>query len=156
RNALDAAVLGYMNIAALRQHIKPDERIHGIFTDSADAANVVPATAGGIWSVRSPKMRKLDALKERVLDCLEAGTKAAGCTMTYEWKDPAYADLVDLEPFDDLYVENAARFGREVLDHRAIPGVVGSTDMGNISYLVPSIHPMIQVSPPNVAIHTED
>ena len=101
-------------------------------------------------------MRKLDPLKQRVLDCLEAGTKAAGCTMTYEWKDPAYADLVDLEPFDDLYVENMARLGREVLDHRAIPGVVGSTDMGNVSYLVPSIHPMIQVSPPHVAIHTED
>ena len=61
RNALDAAVLGYMNIAALRQHIKPDERIHGIFTDSGDAANIVPAKAGAIWYVRSPKMRKLDA-----------------------------------------------------------------------------------------------
>ena len=52
RNALDAAVLGYMNIAALRQHIKPDERIHGIFTDSGDAANIVPAKAGAIWYVR--------------------------------------------------------------------------------------------------------
>jgi amidohydrolase len=156
RNALDAAVLGYMNVAALRQHIKPQERIHGIFTDSGDAANIVPAKAGAIWYVRSPKMRGLETLKERVLDCLEAGAKAAGCEMTYEWMDPAYADLVDLEPFDDLYVANAARLGREVLDHRAIPGVVGSTDMGNVSYLVPSIHPMIQVSPPHVAIHTEE
>jgi amidohydrolase len=156
RNALDAAVLGYVNIAALRQHIRPDERIHGIFTDTGDAANIVPAKAGAIWYVRSPKFRGLDHLKQRVIDCLEAGTKAAGCTMTYDWKDPAYADLVDLEAFDDLYVANAARIGREVLDHRAIPGVIGSTDMGNVSYLVPSIHPMIQVSPPHVAIHTED
>jgi amidohydrolase len=156
RNALDAAVLGYMNVAALRQHIKPQERIHGIFTDSGDAANIVPAKAGAIWYVRSPKMRGLETLKQRVLDCLEAGAKAAGCEMTYEWMDPAYADLVDLEPFDDLYVANAARLGREVQDHRAIPGVVGSTDMGNVSYLVPSIHPMIQVSPPHVAIHTEE
>jgi metal-dependent amidase/aminoacylase/carboxypeptidase family protein len=143
-------------VAALRQHIRSDERIHGIFTESGDAPNVVPARAGAIWYVRSPKFRGLEPLKQRVLDCLEAGTKAAGCTMTYEWKDPAYADLVDLEPYDDLYVGNMARLGREVLDHRAITGVVGSTDMGNVSYLVPSIHPMIQVSPPNVAIHTEE
>jgi amidohydrolase len=156
RNALDAAVLGYMNVAALRQHIRSDERIHGIFTESGDAANIVPARAGAIWYVRSPKFRGLEPLKQRVLDCLEAGTKAAGCTMTYEWLDPAYADLVDIDPYIDLYAANLARFGREVQDHRRLPGVVGSTDMGNVSYLVPSIHPMIQVSPPNVAIHTED
>src|SRR3954469_18822182 len=127
RNALDAAVLGYMNVAALRQHIRPDERIHGIFTDTGDAANIVPARAGAIWYVRSPKFRGLDHLKQRVIDCLEAGASAAGCTMSVDWKDPAYADLIDLEPFDDLYVANAARLGREVQDYRAIPGVVGTT-----------------------------
>lgn len=156
RNALDAAVLGYVNVAALRQHISPQERIHGIFTKAGDAANVVPAETSAVWYVRSPKLRRLARLKERVEACLEAGAAAAGCTMDLEWKDPAYADLVDLEPFDDLYVANAARLGRVVGDHHLLPGVVGSTDMGNVSYLVPSIHPMIAVSPPNVAIHTED
>jgi metal-dependent amidase/aminoacylase/carboxypeptidase family protein len=155
RNALDAAVLGYVNVAALRQHIRPTERIHGIFTKAGDAANIVPAHTKAVWYVRSPKRRHLDALKARVLACLQAGASAAGCEMTYEWKDPAYADLVDLDSFADLYVDNAARLGRTVADHRAGPGVVGSTDMGNVSHRVPSIHPMIQVSPPTVAIHTE-
>jgi len=156
RNALDAAVLGYMNVAALRQHIAPTERIHGIFTKAGDAPNIVPEHTEAVWYVRSPKLHRLEALKARVLACLEAGATAAGCTMSYEWVDPAYADLVDLDPFADLYVDNAARLGRIVGDHRELAGVVGSTDMGNVSHLVPSIHPMIQVSPPNVAIHTQD
>ncbi len=76
--------------------------------------------------------------------------------MTYEWQEPVYADLVDIDPFIDLYVANVERSGRTVHDHRRFPGLVGSTDMGNISYLVPSIHPIIGVSPPNVAIHTKE
>ncbi len=76
--------------------------------------------------------------------------------MSFTWQEPAYADLVDLEPFADLYAANSARLGRPVGDHRQLAGIVGSTDMGNVSHLVPSIHPMIAVSPPNVAIHTQD
>ncbi len=156
RNALDAAVLGYVNVAALRQHIRPDERIHGIFTRAGDAANVVPAETAAVYFVRSPTLARLQPLKERVLACLEAGATAAGCTMDHEWRDPAYADLVDVDAFTDLYVANAARLGRTVQDHRVVPGVVGSTDMGNVSYRVPSIHPMIAVAPPHVVIHTEE
>ena len=156
-NALDAAVLGYMNVAALRQHISPDERIHGIFTKAGgDRPNVVPEHTEAIWYVRSPKFRGLDGLKRRVLACLEAGASAAGCEIEVEWQDPAYADLVDIDAFADLYVANAATLGREVGDHRRLAGIVGSTDMGNVSHLVPSIHPMIKVSPPDVAIHTQD
>jgi amidohydrolase len=156
RNALDAAVLGYMNIAALRQHIGQAERIHGIFTEAGDAANVVPDRTKAVWYVRSPKLRGLEPLKERVLACLEAGAVAAGCTASYEWMEPVYADLVDVDPFIDLYVANIERFGRTVYDHKMFPQLVGSTDMGNVSYLVPSIHPIIGVSPPTVAIHTKD
>src|SRR3954471_9816762 len=66
RNALDAAVLGYMNVAALRQHIKPNERIHGIFTEAGDKPNIVPSTAAAQWMVRSPTLRSLEPLKQRV------------------------------------------------------------------------------------------
>ncbi|MCU1453504.1 MAG: abgB [Acidimicrobiales bacterium] len=155
RNALDAAVLGYVNVGALRQHIRPDERIHGIFTEAGEAPNVVPERTAAIWYVRSPTLRRLEALKARVLTCLEAGAAAAGCTMEHAWIDPAYADLVDNPPFIELYRHNAARVGRELADPSVAGAIVGSTDMGNVSHLVPSIHPMIAVSPPNVAIHTQ-
>jgi amidohydrolase len=157
RNALDAAVLGYMNVAALRQHIRSDERVHGIFTNSGDKPNIVPKFASAQWYVRAATLRRLEPLKQRVLACLQAGADAAGCEMTYEWKDPAYADLRGNEPFMSLYAENAATLGRTVLDPRHDPvSVVGSTDMGNVSYLVPSIHPMIKVAPVHVSIHTPE
>lgn len=156
RNALDAAVLGYVNVAALRQHIRPDERIHGIFTEAGEAANVVPERAAATWYVRSPTVRGLEKLKARVLACLEAGAAAAGCAMEHEWMDPAFANMVDNRPMIERYRSNLARTGRTLIDPVGISEIVGSTDMGNVSHVVASIHPMIQVSPPSVAIHTQD
>jgi amidohydrolase len=157
RNALDAAVLGYMNVAALRQHIRPKERIHGVFTHGGEKPNIVPRFAAAQWYVRAENLERLEPLKARVLACLQAGADAAGCELRYEWKTAPYADLLDNERFMQLYSANAGRLGREVVDPRAAEvSVVGSTDMGNVSYLVPSIHPMIKVSPPHVSIHTPE
>ncbi len=156
RNALDAAVLGYMNVAALRQHIRPSERIHGIFTDAGDKPNIVPKYAAAEWYVRSPTLRLLQGLKERVLDCLEAGASATGCTMDHQWQDPAYADMIDNPILVDLFAANAERTGRHLADPSVAANVVGSTDMGNVSYVVPSIHPMLAVAPAGVSIHTPE
>jgi amidohydrolase len=158
RNALDAAVLGYNAVAALRQHIRPDERIHGVFTHGGDKPNIVPKYAESYWFVRSPTLRSLEALKPRVLACLEAGAAATGCTCAIRWNDPAYADMLDNAPMVDAYVANAAQLtGRALADPATAEfPVVGSTDMGNVSYLVPSIHPMIAVAPPPVSIHTPE
>ena len=156
RNALDAAVLGYNNVAALRQHIRPDERIHGIFTSAGEKPNIVPDHTSAEWYVRSPTLGSLEPLKQRVVACLEAGAHAAGCTMSHHWNDPPYADMVDNGPLLDLYVTNAAELGRHTQESDEHAVVVGSTDMGNVSYAVPSIHPMIKVAPEGVAIHTPD
>lgn len=156
RNALDAAVLGYNAVAALRQHIRPDERIHGVFTDGGAKPNIVPARAETFWYVRSPKMAGLAALKERFTACLQAGADAAGCAMSMNWIDPPFADMIDNGPLLDVYVRNAAEVGR----HPSLPDegsmVVGSTDMGNVSHKVPAIHPMIKCAPEGTAIHTEE
>ena len=153
RNALDAAVLGYNAVAALRQHIRYDERIHGIFTDGGAKANIVPATAAAEWYVRSTNLLTIEPLKERVAACLRAGADAAGCEVDIEWVDRAYADMNDNPALLDCYLANLGAVGRAtVADPEA--RVVGSTDMGNVSYTVPSIHPMIKVAPDDVAIHT--
>ena len=156
RNALDAAVLGYVNMAALRQHIRPDERIHGIFTKAGEAANVVPDHAAATWYVRSPTVKGLEKLEARVLACLEAGAAAAGCGMDHHWVEPAFANMVDNDPMIERYRANLARTGRTLVYPDSMAAIVGSTDMGNVSHIVASIHPMIAVSPPNVAIHTKD
>ena len=157
RNALDAAVLGYMNVAALRQHMLPTERIHGIFVKGGDKPNIVPAEATMQWMVRSPTLESLQPLKARVLACFEGSAMACGCTYSVEWDNVSYANMIDNGPMVASYVANAATVGRTVQDPRAVgKHIVGSTDMGNISYLVPSIHPMIQVAPLGVPIHTVD
>jgi amidohydrolase len=155
RNALDAAVLGYMNVAALRQHIRPSERIHGIFTKAGDKPNIVPAETEMDWYIRSGTIESLQPLKERVLASLQAAASACGCTMSHDWVGETYADMIDNQPMVAAYVANAARLGRTVLDNNTSGRrVVGSTDMGNVSYLVPSIHPMIKVAPDGVPIHS--
>jgi amidohydrolase len=154
RNALDAAVLGYVNVAALRQHIEATERVHGIITDGGDRPNIVPAHARAEWVVRSSTVAKLEVLKQRFLACLQAGADAAGCEMQVKWIDPVYADMVDSAAIGERYRANAQALGRIVRAPSPNARVVGSTDMGNVSYAVPSIHPMIQVAPPGVPIHT--
>jgi amidohydrolase len=154
RNALDAAVLGYVNVAALRQHIEAGERIHGIITEGGDKPNIVPARTRAEWIVRSTTVSRLEDLKVRFLACLQAGADAAGCTMAVEWIDPIYADMIDNQALAERYRANAEALGRVVRAPSATSRVVGSTDMGNVSYAVPSIHPMIQVAPPGVPIHT--
>ena len=155
-NALDAAVLGYNAVAALRQHIRPDERIHGIFTEAGDKPNIVPSRAAAEWYVRSGKMSSLETLKERVHRCLQGGADASGCEMHSEWVDPPFYDMIDNHPLLDLYVQNAIDVGRHPVPEEEGAMVVGSTDMGNVSYAVPSIHPMIKAAPEGTAIHTPD
>ena len=146
-----------MNIAALRQHIRPDERIHGIFTEAGEKPNIVPRQAAATWYVRSADMTSLQPLKARVLDCLEGATRACGCSMEAVWDGHSYAEVRDNETMANAFAANMQSIGRTVSDPRVTGRrVVGSTDMGNVSYLVPSIHPMVQVAPTGVPIHTRD
>ena len=157
RNALDAAVLGYMGVAALRQHITTDERLHGIFTRAGDKPSIVPKLASTHWFVRSGTVARLQPLKERVAACLQAGALATGCSCNLQWEDHTYSDMRDNMALVAAYCDNAARLGRTVRDPREVGRrVVGSTDMGNVSYLAPSIHPMIKVAPDGVPIHTRE
>lgn len=156
RNALDAAVLGYMAVATLRQHILPTERVHGIFLKSGDKPNIVPSEASTEWYVRSNDVTSLAALKPRVLAALESGAHACGCSVSHEWIGAAYADMVTNNTMGTMYAHNALRLERTVTDPRqGGHRVVGSTDMGNVSHLVPSIHPMIASAPSGTSIHTK-
>ena len=155
KNALDAAVLGYMAVGALRQHILPTERIHGIFLKSGEKPNIVPREASSEWYVRSDTITTLNDLKPRVLAALESGAHACGCSSQHSWIGSPYADMVTNESLSSSYITNAALLGRTVTDPRTSGHrVVGSTDMGNISHLVPSIHPMIASAPLGSSIHT--
>jgi amidohydrolase len=156
-NALDALVLSYQGIAALRQHIKQTERLHGIITDGGQAPNIVPARAAGQWFVRAADAVDLARLKKRVEGCFQAGAFATGAKADIQWAAVDYLDLNTSWPLARTYRRNAEALGRHFLEVDALPaGVSGSTDMGNVSHRVPSIHPMIAVGPPDVVIHHPD
>jgi len=156
-NALDAVVVAYQAIAQLRQHILSSERIHGIITEGGLAANIVPERAACRFYVRSPDAEGLAALRRRVQACFEAGALATGCRLETQWGQTDYLDLKTNWPMAKAFEANATGLGR-VFDSLTDlpPGRAGSTDMGNVSHRVPSIHPLLAVAPPEVPIHNPE
>jgi amidohydrolase len=156
-NALDAVVTAYQSIAQLRQHIRQTERIHGIITDGGLAANIVPETASCRFYVRAADVHQLIELKARVQACFEAGALATGCKLELKWGTSDYLDLKTNWPMAGAFERNAGALGREFFPIKEIPaGFAGSTDMGNVSHRVPSIHPMFAVAPAGVIIHNAE
>jgi amidohydrolase len=153
-NALDALVTAYQSIAQLRQHIRPDERIHGIITNGGQAANIVPEVAGGTFFVRSPYQKGLERLRKRVQACFEAAALATGAELEFKWSDVDYLDLRSNAPLEQAFQANAERLGREFIPSDLVPPMMaGSTDMGNVSHEFPAIHPMLAAAPINISIH---
>ena len=156
-NALDALVLAYQGVAALRQHIRTTERIHGIITDGGQAPNVVPERAAGRFLVRAANLDDLTALKKRVTGCFQAGADATGARLELAWGEVDYLDLDTSWPLANRFQANAESLGRSFFPFDKVPpGMQGSTDMGNVSHRVPSIHPMLASAPPNVSIHNAE
>jgi amidohydrolase len=156
-NALDALVLAYQSIAALRQHIRPTERIHGIITNGGSAPNIVPEEAEGRFYVRARNADELLPLKRRVEGCFQAGASATGAKLELTWHSPDYLELRTNEPLAKAYQSNAESLGRRFFPlDKLPPGMQGSTDMGNVSQRVPSIHPMIAAAPPHCTIHNAE
>ena len=156
-NALDAVVTAYQSIAQLRQHIRNTDRIHGIITEGGLAPNIVPERAACRFYVRAVDAHELAPLKARVQKCFEAGALATGCTLEVHWGDTDYLDLKTNWPMAELYEANTIKLGREFFPVNELPpGYAGSTDMGNVSHRVPSIHPMLAIAPPGVVIHNPE
>ena len=156
-NALDAMVTAYQAIAQLRQHIRNTERIHGIITDGGQAGNIVPERAAGVFGVRAASSGDLDVLKKRVQGCFEAGALATGARLEAKWARGSYLDLRTNPPLIHRFQRNAESLGREFVPMESLRGgAAGSTDMGNVSYHVPSIHPMMAAAPADCTIHHPD
>ena len=156
-NALDAMVVGYQAVAALRQHIARDERIHGIITDGGQSPNVVPERSAGRFYVRAANEQNLAPLKRRVEACFRAGAEATGADVEIEWGAADYLDIRFNEPLATAFRANAEALGREFFPiDKLPPSVQGSTDMGNVSHRVPSIHPMLAAAPLHCTIHNPE
>ena len=156
-NALDGLLLAYQAISNLRQHIRSTERIHGIVQEGGAAPNIVPDRTVGQFYVRAANEIELAALKPRVQACFEAGATGSGCTVEVNWAGVDYLDINTNWPLAKRFRHHAEQLGREFIDDdQALKFGAGSTDMGNVSYRLPSIHPMLAVAPPDVVIHHPD
>jgi amidohydrolase len=157
KNALDGLLLAYQGISNLRQHIQYTERIHGIVTEGGLAPNIVPERAAGEFYVRAKDEVDLAALKPRVQACFEAGAKASGCEVEIIWGAVDYMDLNTNWPLAERFQQHAEGLGRQFFPLEKLgPSASGSTDMGNVSHRVPSIHPMLAAAPLHVVIHNPE
>jgi amidohydrolase len=155
-NALDAMVMAYNGVSALRQHIRGSARIHGIITDGGQAVNVVPEHTAASFLVRAEDDDYLDQLKPRVLACFRAGAEATGARLEYRWgEETRYRAVRTNHALADAYARNLEALGRQVREPGSAHSM-GSTDMGNVSALVPAIHPTVAIAPPDIAIHTPE
>ena len=154
-NALDAMILAFTSINSLRQHVRGDARIHGIITDGGEAPNIVPAHSAAVFLVRALDDDYLAELMEKVLNCFTGASVATGARLEYRWKDKTYAPMQNNMTLAGLFKQNLESLGRQVEAFDPHFGL-GSTDMGNVSQVVPSIHPTIAIAPREVLIHTPE
>jgi amidohydrolase len=146
-NAADALTIAQTALGLLRQHIRSTDRIHGIVTNGGSAPNVVPAHTSAKYIVRSETLEQLAELRPKVYRCFEAGGLATGAKIEITGGDKPYAEMLHDESMAVFYRRNSEALGRpfpNLGEWETRP--TGSTDMGNVSLAVPSIHPMIGIN----------
>ena len=154
-NALDAMIASFVNIGLLRQQLRDSARIHGIITDGGQAVNVIPPHTAASLLIRAEDDPYLDeTLKDKVLACFQAGAQATGCDLEHRWGEQSrYKAMRTNLVLAEAYRANVEALGRKVTEPEQRRSM-GSTDMGNVSAIVPAIHPTIAVAPPDIPIHT--
>jgi amidohydrolase len=145
-NALDALTIAQVAIGLLRQQLPPGDLIHGIVLEGGSAANIIPSRAAGRFMARSLTSERLADLRVRINACFEAGAIATGASLRIEEIGHAFSHM---EPDLDImahYRAAAEELGRNFdLDDEGADRPAISTDMGNVSLVVPSIHPLIMI-----------
>ncbi|ABR46285.1 amidohydrolase [Alkaliphilus metalliredigens QYMF] len=152
-NALDAAINTFVSINALRQHILPSARIHGIISEGGKAANIVPDLAIAQFYVRATTKTYLQELVEKVKNCARAGAMAAGAKVEFYNYEASYDNLVTNETLSEAYSRRLMEVGVEKIEG-AKKGY-GSLDLGNISHVGPTIHPYFRICEENIPAHTK-
>jgi amidohydrolase len=145
-NAADAFTVAQVAIGLLRQQLPPTVRVHGLMTRGGEAPNAIPARTEGRWYVRAESLAQLAETEEKVWRCFEAGALATGCELDIAPESKPYAEFRTYEPALRAYVRNAERLGR-VFDRETPARRMNraSTDMGNVSQVVPAIHPYVGI-----------
>ena len=155
-NALDGFVQAYLNVATLRQQILGDDRIHCIIDHGGDASNIIPSYTKSSWGIRSASNERLQELVPKVKACFEAAAIATGCRLEVTANDYPYLNMVSSSIMTSLFATNSVILGRSMPTEAERGGVTGSSDMGNVSQVVPAIHPMLAIKCGNAVNHQKE
>jgi amidohydrolase len=153
-NALDACIQTFNAVSMLRQQMRPECRIHGIITNGGAAANIIPEHAAAMFYVRAPSIEAMWELHTRVVACAEGAAKAAGASLKVTQHDNVYEPMRSNRVLLDLFASNMKTVG--LTEGEPIPDRKGSSDIGNVSQIIPAIQPMIAIAPTGMAIHTRE
>ncbi len=158
RNALDAASLLYQGIGLMRQQTPPSDRIHAIIVEGGDRASIIPDSSRLDMYVRSAAPATLRDLSRRVEDAARGAALMTGCTVEIEWDEhPASLSVRTNEALNGRWVLAQRRRGRDPLPRGVVSEeLAASTDFGNVSHLMPGIHPLIKVADGDTALHTRE
>lgn len=145
-NALEAVIQTFNAVNALRQHLPTTVRVHGIVAKGGEAPNVVPDEGLIRLYVRAPTLDELRPAAEKVKNCARGAALATGCQVDFCEFAHTYLDLRANRPLDEAFAKNMAALGRPLSREQAESGRgMGSTDTGNVSHVVPAIHPYVAV-----------
>ncbi|KAM4865716.1 xaa-Arg dipeptidase [Thomomys bottae] len=154
-NALDAAVLAYNNLSVLRHQMKPTWRVHGIIKNGGVKPNIIPSYSELLYYFRAPSMKELQVLTKKAEDCFRAAALATGCTVEIKGGAHDYYNVLPNKSLWKAYMENGKKLGIEFISEDAmLNGPSGSTDFGNVTFVVPGIHPYFYIGS-NALNHTE-
>lgn len=154
KNALDALLHFFNGIATLRQHVKPDVKIHGIITHGGDAPNIIPDYTKARFYIRSSTKEGCDEVTSKVEAIAQGAALMTGCTAKISSFQNRVDNLIPTRYFDELYVETMQKLGMDVcVDSKK---GMGSTDVGNVSHVIPTIHPNIKICDCDVSGHTHE
>ncbi|WP_282935363.1 M20 family metallopeptidase [Paenibacillus sp. RC67] len=154
-NALDAVLLLFQSINALRQQLQSHVRIHGIIPEGGKAANIIPDYASAQFYVRSSNRPYTDEVVKKVLLCAEGAALQTGCALKTSNYEFSYDELITNQTLSELFTKNLLAMGvneEEIQygkDH-------GSVDLGNVSRHCPTIHPYIKVVDEVHLLHTKE
>jgi amidohydrolase len=153
-NALDAFVLAYNGISLLRQQLKEGARLHGFLKEGGTAPNIIPERTSGEFLVRARDEAYMQELVQKVKNIFQAAALATGCEVRLTFDEEPYVDLRNNGVLARLFEENLRRLGLDPAQGVPWEGA-GSTDMGNVSHVVPALHPTIGIASAEVPGHSQ-
>ncbi len=153
RNALDALILLFTSIGLWRQQLRPDARVHGIVLEGGTAANIIPNRTTGRFMVRSTDEGRFREMAEHFRSLVQAAALATGCTGEVVFSGGG-STMKHNRVLGDLFGANLAAAG--LRDEGFDPTQLGSSDMGNVSQVLPTIHPELAICEEGVPGHSPE